>query len=166
MAACNTLSRRKPLPGQEAQNSGRWSQETRPGGMHGRSIPERFGCPQRSSCLAALLYIPSPCLSRLYCFRAVATFYGDPWAVFCRPKSRQEWRLQAGLPAPQIHRIWLCGAFAAVVVDEVLVDRAAAVEAFVDAVPVVDVVLIHAPAEVDFFAPEQGGEIEPPQEGR
>jgi hypothetical protein len=36
----------------------------------------------------------------------------------------------------------------------------AAGEAFVDAVPVVDIVLIHAPAEIDFFAAEQRGEID------
>ena len=46
------------------------------------------------------------------------------------------------------------------VVDEVLVDRPAPREAFVDAVPVVDIVLIHAPAQVNFFAAEQRREID------
>lgn len=42
-------------------------------------------------------------------------------------------------------------AFAAMILDEVLVDRLAAGETLVDSMPVVDVVLIHPPAEIDFF---------------
>ena len=43
---------------------------------------------------------------------------------------------------------------------KVLVDGPAAAEAFVDAVPVVDVGFVHAPAEIDFLAAEQRGEID------
>src|SRR5262249_21216950 len=47
-----------------------------------------------------------------------------------------------------------------VVIEKVLVDRLAAAEALVDAVPEADAVLAKLPAEVDFDAAEQRGEVD------